>query len=275
MYTPGTSVVHTADSLSKIVVLFVYSITLFFVQTWTGLGLCALACISVLLTARVALGRMMLLLVPVSFILLLTLLFNSFSLDVFNPAQTYGLGNVSAGIFTGCPAIALVGNFGFMPEGFARGLFYVLRIALLAVASFTVCMTTSANDLADALNDLLSPLRKLGVPTQDLAMMASIALRFIPVTAEELLRLRAAQLARGAGLEDKGLIRSLLAWQTVLIPLFVGLFRRADNLAVAMETRCYGMGKVQTKLRPRDMGGATLVATAAAVLACIAVGYCL
>lgn len=275
IYIPGTTPVHRLDARVKLVLLLAYSITLFFVHTWTGLGICVAACLAAMLLAKVPLRRMFTLMIPVYVILAFTLVFNSFTLDIAHVAAGYGIGDVSAGVFAGVAPIPLVGSFGFVPAGFARGGFYVLRIVFLVLASFVVCFTTTSNDLTDALNDFLKPLRAFHVPTQDIAMMVSIALRFIPVTAEEFAQVRAAQWARGASFSTGSIIERLRAWQTVLIPLFVGLFRRADNLAVAMEARCYGMGDARTELNPRRFAGTSLAVLVFGLGACIVLGVLL
>lgn len=272
IYIPGTSPVHRLDARVKLVLLLAYSITLFFVRTWVGLGICAAICLVLLYAARIPFRRLSSLLVPVYIILGFTLLFNSFALDVSHVASGYGIGSVSAGLLSDINPVALVGTFGFVPEGFARGSYYALRIVFLVLASFVACFTTTSNDLTDALNDFLKPLRRFRVPTQDIAMMVSIAIRFIPVTAEEFGRVRAAQWARGAAFSSGPMIARLRAWQTVLIPLFVGLFRRADNLAVAMESRCYGMGDTRTELNPRRFTGMSIAVLVLGVGACVALG---
>ncbi|WP_255467256.1 energy-coupling factor transporter transmembrane component T family protein [Raoultibacter phocaeensis] len=268
IYYPGTTPVHRLDARVKLVLLLAYSITLFFIRTWIGLGVCIAVCGALMLVSRIPLRRIATLLIPVYVILAFTLLFNSFALDVHHVAAGYGMGDVSAGVLAGAAPVPLAGSFGFVPEGFARGSFYALRIVFLVLASFIVCFTTTSNDLTDALNDFLKPLRAFRVPTQDIAMMVSIALRFIPVTAEEFAQVRAAQWARGAAFSTGPFIERLRAWQTVLIPLFVGLFRRADNLATAMEARCYGMGEVRTELNPRRLAGASVAALAVGLAGC-------
>ena len=198
-----------------------------------------------------------------------TLLFNSFAFDVAAVGDTYGLGGVSAGVFADAEPIPLIGVFGFIPAGFVRGCFYVLRIVLLVLASLLVSFTTTSNDLTAALNDFLRPLKIFKVPTTDIAMMFSIALRFIPITADELMRIRAAQWARGAGFETGSLWQKLKAWQTVLIPLFIGLFRRADNLAVAMESRCYGLTNNPTRLLEKPFDATAWGLLVVGLLACV------
>ncbi len=273
IYLPGTSLVHRLDARVKLVLLLAYSVTLFLVHTWVGLGICIAACTVLFFASGIPLRRVVPLLVPVYVILAFTLAVNSFALDVGHGAAGYGVGDVSAGVLSGLDPIPLVGSFGFVPEGFARGGFYALRIVFLVLSSFIVCFTTTSNDLTDAFNDFLKPLRAFHVPTQDIAMMVSIALRFIPVTAEEFGRVRAAQWARGAAFSSGRLTDRLRTWQTVLIPLFVGLFRRADNLAVAMESRCYGMGDARTELSPRRFSGKSAAALGAGLLACIVLAW--
>ena len=180
------------------------------------------------------------------------------------------LGDVSAGVLAAWEPVALIGSFGLVPAGLARGLFFAVRIVLLVVASLTVTYTTTSTELTDALGFFLRPLKRLGVPTDDIAMVFSLALRFIPVTAEEFGRVHDAQWARGASFAEGSLWERLRAWQTVLIPLFVGLFRRADSLAVAMDARCYGAPDVErTSLAPRAFSGRSGLVLAVGLLACI------
>ena len=180
------------------------------------------------------------------------------------------LGDVSAGVLAAWEPVALIGSFGLVPAGLARGLFFAVRIVLLVVASLTVTYTTTSTELTDALGFFLRPLKRLGVPTDDIAMVFSLALRFIPVTAEEFGRVHDAQWARGASFAEGSLWERLRAWQTVLIPLFVGLFWRADSLAVAMDARCYGAPDVErTSLAPRAFSGRSGLVLAVGLLACI------
>ena len=260
-YIPGTSAVHACDARVKIVLLAAYSVTLFLVRSWMGLGLCALLFVTVATASRIPARRFFGLLVPVYVIVAFTVLFNGFSLDVGQAASAapLALGDVSAGVLA-----ALV------PAGLARGLFFAVRIVLLVVASLTVTYTTTSTELTDALGFFLRPLKRLGVPTDDIAMVFSLALRFIPVTAEEFGRVHDAQWARGASFAEGSLWERLRAWQTVLIPLFVGLFRRADSLAVAMDARCYGAPDVErTSLAPRAFSGRSGLVLAVGLLACI------
>ena len=272
-YIPGTSPVHACDARVKIVLLAAFSVTLFLVRTWTGIALCLLLFAVAAAVSKVPLRRFFGLLVPVYVIVAFTVLFNGFSFDVVHAtsqAQS-ALGDVSAGVFAAWAPVPLIGSFGIVPAGLARGCFFALRIVLLVVASLVVTYTTTSTDLTNALGGFLRPLKRIGVPSDDIAMVFSLALRFIPVTAEEFSRVRDAQWARGASFAEGSLWERLRAWQTVLIPLFVGLFRRADSLAVAMDARCYGTPDIErTSLAPRTFSVRSGCTLAAGLLTCVA-----
>lgn len=272
-YIPGTTAVHACDARVKIVLLAAYSVTLFLVSTWAGLGLCLLLFAAIAVVSRVPLRRFFGLLVPVYVIVAFTVLFNGFTFDVVHATGQVqaALGDVSAGVFASWAPVPLIGSFGLVPAGFARGCFFALRIVLLVVASLVVTYTTTSTDLTNALGDFLKPLKRIGVPSDDIAMVFSLALRFIPVTAEEFGRVHDAQWARGASFVEGSLWERLRAWQTVLIPLFVGLFRRADSLAIAMDARCYGAPDVErTSLAPRAFSLSSGVVLAIGLVLCVA-----
>lgn len=276
-YIPGTSPVHTCDARVKIILLAAFSVTLFLVSTWAGLGLCALLFIMVAFLSRIRIARFFYLLLPVYVIAGFAVLFNAFS---FDPQQVAGfsggLGDVSAGIFAAWPPVPLLGTCYFVPTGFARGCFFGFRIVLLVVGSLVVTYTSTSTELTNALSSFLRPLRYLHVPVDDIAMVFSLALRFIPVTAEEFGRVHDAQWARGASFSQGSLWQRLRAWQTVLIPLFVGLFRRADALAVAMDARCYGTPEVvRTSLDNRRFPLACGAVLAGGLVVCVTVSILL
>lgn len=274
-YYPGRSVVHSCDARVKVLLLAAYSVTLFLVGTWVGLGLLAAALLAVVRLSGVPARCFTRLMPPVCVIMAFTVLFNSFAVDVAQVgAVAGGLGSVSAGVLGDVPPVPLVGSFGFVSAGFARGCFYALRIALLVIASLVVSFSTTSNDMAVALNSFLRPLRALGVPTDDIAAVLSIALRFIPVLADELQRVHAAQWARCAPFGEGSLRQRVRAWVPVLVPLFVGLFRRADALAIAMDARCYGAPGVQrTSLDQRRFGIRNAVVLAVGMALCAALAW--
>lgn len=271
-YIPGSSVIHTCDARVKIILLIAYSVTLFLVNTWAGIALCFVLFMAAALTSGVPVRRFTGMLLPVYAIVAFTIVFNAFAFDVGQVAAgaASGLGDVSSGAFASLSPVPLVGTFGFVPAGFARGCFYAARVVLLVVGSLVVTYTTTSTELTGALSFFLRPLKRIGVPSDDIAMVFSLALRFIPVTAEEFGRVHDAQWARGASFAEGSLWERLRAWQTVLIPLFVGLFRRADSLAVAMDARCYGAPDAErTSLAPRAFSLGSGVALAVGLAACV------
>jgi energy-coupling factor transport system permease protein len=165
--------------------------------------------------------------------------------------------------FTFSPQLA------FVPAGLIRGLLYVCRLAEVMLLSTLVTLTTSPVALTDGLTLLMHPLRHLRVPVDDIAMMLSIALRFIPTIAAEAQTIMRAQAARGARFNEGGLLTRLRAWLPVVIPLLVQLFRRADTLALAMEARCYGAdggSHGRTRLRELSMTGSDWLALALCIV---------
>ena len=273
-YNPRITPVHRIDARVKIVLVVAYSIALFFVQTWSGLGLFAIVLALAVAASRLRLLECIRQLIPLLLILSFTLIANSFSFDVSSAAELYGIGAVSSGVFQEMQPVALIGTFGFVPAGFARGCFYVLRIAFLLCASLVLVTTTSTSELSHAIRRFLVPLERFGLPVHDIATTISIALRFIPVTVDEFNAVRMAQASRGADFEGGGLIGKLKMWGTVLIPMFVGLFRRAERLTTAMDARCYGMGKT-SYLNQRRMDGKSwvLLISALILFACVSLFF--
>lgn len=240
-YIAGTSVVHETRAQVKVILTCAFSIGVFFVGTWEGMGLFTLLTATLYLVARVPLGRALRGLGPVLFVLVFTIAAHSIP---------------------------------FTLDGFLAGLFVAARIALLLFACMLLTFTTSPMALADGLAWLLSPLRRLHVPIDDFVLVVSLALRFVPVVTEEAYAVRKAQLARCADFEAGSLLARAKAWVPVLVPLVVRLFRRAEDLARAMEARCYGGGPrthaVPQAMRARDWavlcGGLALVIALCAFL---------
>ncbi len=254
-FVPGDSAVHRADPRVKLALAFAYTILLFTARGWQGLLAAAVLVVVLMAVSSVPWRLAARGLVPILWLLAFTLVVNSL---------VWGSG----------PAIVRLGVLGVSGPGLVRGVFFVARITLLILGTSLVTITTSPVALTDALSQLMRPLRVLRVPVDDIATMFSIALRFIPTTAEEADKIVIAQTARGARFDEGGPIRRARAWIPVLVPLFVNLFRRADNLAVAMESRCY-TGVARTRLHERTMGagdwialvgGVTVIAVAAILL---------
>lgn len=228
-FFPGTSIVHRLDPRTKLVMLVVYIVALFVAGSWISYGLCfAFLALSIGLS-RIPLKSIFHGLKPLVFILLFTGVLNVF----FTPGQ------------------ALV-SFGFLKitlEGLIQGAKMVSRILMLISATFLMTYTTSPIALTDGLEALLSPLKHIKVPVHELSMMMCIALRFIPTLIEETDKIMSAQKARGADFETGNLLQKVKALIPILVPLFISAFRRADELATAMECRCYQGGEGRTKMK--------------------------
>lgn len=236
-YVSVDSPVHRLDARAKIVVTGAFTLALFAVSSWFGLGLTALAVIGAVMLARVPLALAARGLRPIAWLLAFTVVVNALF-----PAQQ------GETLFS-------IGPLSVDAQGLSTGLFFGVRILLLVLGTSLVTLTTSPVALTDGLAQLMRPLAHLRFPVDDAAMMMSIALRFMPTTAEEAERIVVAQTARGARFDQGGPVARAKAWLPVLVPLFVRLFRRADELAVAMEARCYrGVGR--TRLREPIMRSA-------------------
>jgi len=227
-YLPGASALHRADPRTKIICALLLMIALFITNWWAPV-LIALALAVILASlARIPAGYLLRALRPVLIILLFTLAVNAVA---FSPLR-------------------------FSLAGLERGALFALRIVAIMLISTLVTLTTSPVALTDGLTLLAAPLRRLKVPVDDLAMMLSIALRFIPTIMTEAQTIIKAQTARGAQFSSGPLTKRLRAWTVILIPLLIQLFRRADTLALAMESRCYtGIGRTRLrvlKMRARD-----------------------
>jgi energy-coupling factor transport system permease protein len=227
--------VHRLDPRAKLGLTLAFTVLLFGMQDWRGLLVGAVLALVAVVLSRVPWRLAARGLVPVAWLLAFTLLANGLAWG--ERASVY-----------------LIGPLGVSWPGLARGAYFAARIVLLVLGTSLVTLTTSPVALTDALAQLMRPLRYLRVPVDDIAMMFSIALRFIPTTAEEAEKIVVAQTARGARFDEGGPVRRAKAWVPVLVPLFVNLFRRADDLAIAMESRCY-TGQGRTRLHDRKMRG--------------------
>lgn len=269
--------VHRIDARIKLLLVAVYVFMLFASSTWVGLLAALLILIIMFAVARIPARMALRGLLPVWIILTFTFLANALTFSAVDPAlvaeqaaaEATAAGSAAATLASESYAaeqaalltipllgitfdlnlpqsIPLIGSFGIRPLGIIKGLYFALRISLLVLATSLLTYTTSIVSLTDAISKLLSPLRVVRVPVEDVAMVFTIALRFIPLTAMEAEKLRVAQSARGAQFSEGGPIKRVRAWIPVMIPLFVNLFRRADHLAQAMESRCYvGRGRTQ------------------------------
>ena len=247
-YHPADTPLHRLDARVKLACLLAVTVALFAASSPVALAVVAAGVLAAARLGGLSARELAQGLRPTAVILAFSLLANAFVAD-------------------GTASLALVGPLGISYPGLVRGALAVGRIAVLVFAALVLSATTSSTAVADALTSLMAPLGRLGVPVGDIAMTVSIALRFIPLTAEELVRIRDAQRARGVDFAQGSVPARVRRWLSVLAPLVVALFRRADDLAQAMAERCY-RGRGRTRLT-RPMRPSDLLVLAAVAIGCL------
>jgi len=230
-YLPGSSAVHRLDPRTKLLMSFGFIMLLFIVRGgWATYGLLGLAALCTILIAKLPLGMVARGLRPILIILSLTVVLHVFSTREGVLLFRWWIIAVYSG-------------------GINQGFLLAARLVLLVLSTSVLTLTTSPILLTDAIEYVLKPFKRIGLPAHELAMMMTIALRFIPTLIEEAEKIMKAQLARGADFESGGLMKRAKALLPLLIPLFISAFRRADELAMAMEARCYRGGDSRTKFK--------------------------
>ena len=255
-YYQTESPIHRLDPRVKLIATFAYIISLFVVHSWTGYLIAAVAVAIVIAASHVPFGYIMRGMKAVMMILMITVIFNLFLTE-------------------GRPLVHFW-KLTITYEGVDCASKMAVRLIFLIIGSSLMTLTTTPNQLTDALEDVLGPLKKIHVPVHEISMMMSIALRFIPILMEETDKIMKAQMARGADFESKNLMKKIQSLVPLLVPLFISAFRRANDLAMAMEARCYRGGDGRTKMKPlvycrRDYAAYALLAAyfAVCVVLCI------
>ena len=251
-YFPGNTVAHRLDPRTKILLVVLYIVALFCAKHVVSYGLMALTLTACIRISRVRLKTMVKGLKPVVFIVVFTAVLNLF----FTPGERN---------------LVALGPIHISDTGLENAIFMVLRILMLIMGTFLMTYTTSPISLTDGLERLMNGLKRFRVPVHELAMMMSIALRFIPTLIEETDKIMSAQKARGADFESGNLMEKARALIPILVPLFISAFRRADELAVAMECRCYHGGEGRTKLHVLKYEARDYIALALGVVVLAAV----
>lgn len=253
-YFPGTSLIHRLDPRVKIALTFVYIIFIFIASNFQSLFLMVALIFGVLLLSGVPLKQYFKSLKAIVFVVLFTSVLNLF----------YGGGET-------------VWSWGFMhitTGGISNAIFITIRIISLILFSSVLTFTTSPTELTDALERIMKPLKLLHIKVHEIAMMMTIALRFVPTLLEETDKIMSAQKARGADMESGGLMQRIKALIPILIPLFVSSFRRAYDLAMAMECRCYHGGEGRTKMKVLHATSRDVAAVACTAVVCAVVIFC-
>lgn len=230
-YYPANSKIHSLDPRVKIVGTLLYLISLFTFKSIIGYVLATVFLFACVKLSKVPFKFMVRGLKPIFLLLMITVAFNLF-------------------LTPGGAVLLQIGPLKVTEQGLSTAVYMALRLIYLIMGSSLMTLTTTPNSLTDGLEKLLYPLNRIKVPVHEIAMMMSIALRFIPILLEETDKIMKAQIARGADLENGNLIQKAKAMIPILVPLFVSSFRRANDLAMAMEARCYRGGEGRTKMKP-------------------------
>jgi len=239
-FFPGNSPVHRINASVKIVLSFIYLVMVFTIKNFFGYTLLGAFVLSIIYISKVPLKFILKGLRPVLFFIVFTAVIN-----VFMMGET---------------VIFRLGFLTITIEGIRYALFMVLRIIFMVVGTSMLTYTTSPIALTDGIETLLKPFARFGMPAHEIAMMMTIALRFIPTLIEEADKIIKAQTARGADFESGNIFKRAKSLLPLLVPLFVSAFRRADELAIAMEGRCYRGGDNRTRLNVAKVGRIDLYA---------------
>ena len=229
-YFPGNSVVHRLDPRTKLIMLVVYIVALFLAKSWVSYAVMLAFLVVTIKISTIPVKSIVRGMKPLVLILVFTGVLNLFFTQEGPVLVDFWIITITLG-------------------GLQRAIFMMARILMLITGTFLLTYTTSPISLTDGLEALLNPLKKIKVPVHELSMMMCIALRFIPTLIEETDKIMCAQKARGADFENGSLMERAKALVPILVPLFIGAFRRADELATAMECRCYQGGEGRTKMK--------------------------
>lgn len=242
-YIPGESFVHKLDPRVKILISLIYIVNLFIVSNFKGYIFIIIFTLFSIIISKVQFRYIYKGLKPILVLAIITALLNMFMTGGTNPP-----------LF----------QWKFITiyrEGLILAVFMVLRLVFLIIGTSLLTLTTSPIELTDGIEKLLNPLKKIGIPAHELAMMMTIALRFIPTLMDETDKIMKAQMARGADFESGNLMKRAKSLIPILVPLFISSFRRADELAMAMESRCYRGGEGRTRMKQLRLTNKDLIAS--------------
>ena len=229
-YYPADSILHKLDPRVKFLGTLVFIVSLFLIKGLAGYAFVTVVLVTLVKLSKVPFGMMLKGMKAIIFILIITVFFNM----LFTPGEV---------IFT-------FWRLTITKEGVFQAFRMAVRLSYLIIGSSIMTLTTTPNQLTDAMENLFGPLKVIRVPVHEISMMMSIALRFIPILMEETDKIMKAQIARGADFESGNLIKRVTNMIPLLVPLFVSAFQRANDLAMAMEARCYHGGEGRTQMKP-------------------------
>ena len=230
-YYPEKSILHRLDPRVKIVCTLIYLVSLFLFKSVLGYAIALVFLIICIRLSKVPIKFIVKGLRPIIILLIFTMILNLF-------------------VTTGGKVLVSFWVLKITEEGLRTAVYMAIRLVFLIMGSSLMTFTTTPNALTDGIESLLHPLNKIRIPVHEIAMMMSIALRFIPILLEETDKIMKAQIARGADLESGNILQRAKSMIPILVPLFVSAFRRANDLAMAMEARCYHGGEGRTKMKP-------------------------
>lgn len=232
-YYPSNSIVHKIDPRMKIIIMFLFIISLFCVNSYLAYAFFAAYILVVIKMSKIPFSMILKGLRPLKWIIIITFVINV----IFLPGNP----------------LYVLGPITITDSGLDTAVKMAIRLIFLVVGTSLLTLATSPIELTDGIEELLKPLRKIGVPSHEIAMMMTIALRFIPTLVEETDKIMKAQMARGADFESGNVMNRAKNLVPLLVPLFINSFRRADELATAMEARCYKGGDGRTKFKELKM----------------------
>jgi energy-coupling factor transport system permease protein len=253
-YYPADSSIHKLDPRVKLFATLIYIISLFCFRGIVAFIVATIFLATVIHTSKVPFKYIVKGLKAIMILLFITAIFNLF----LTPGEE----------------LVAIWKFTITKEGLTNAVLMAVRLIYLIIGTSIMTLTTTPNQLTDGLEKALMPFSKIGVPVHAIAMMMSIALRFIPILIEETDKIMKAQMARGADFESGNIIKRVKNMVPLLVPLFVSAFRRADDLAMAMEARCYNGGAGRTKMKPLTYGSRDRVAYLIVILYFAAIILC-
>lgn len=249
-YFPADSVIHKLDPRAKIIIAITLLIVIFLINTFWGFLGIGLFFVVMVILSKVSASCLVRTIRPLLIIIIFTFILNMLFYNGETVWFSYGVIKITE-------------------EGFVKAVFMAVRLALLIMCTSLLTLTTTPVQLTDGLEKLANPLKKIKVPVHEMAMMMSIALRFIPTLTDETDRLQKAQTARGAEFDSGNIFKRAKGMIPILVPLFISAFKRADELALAMESRCYHGGEGRTKMKVLVFNKTDIVVLLVSLAVCI------